>query len=201
MDDALIRTAEVVRQTSETNVRLELVLDGHGEAHIDTGVGFLDHMLTSFAKHGSFDLRVLAEGDLNVDEHHTVEDVGLALGDAFAKALGNMSGIVRFGHAVVPMDESLVEAVVDLSGRPYFACDLPLEGRRCGQLNGELVGEFCRGLAFRGGITMHLRHLAGGEPHHIAEAAFKALGRALDEASRRDPRVQGVPSTKGTLGQ
>jgi imidazoleglycerol-phosphate dehydratase len=193
------RSATIERKTAETDIRLSLELDGAGHSRIATGVGFLDHMLTLFARHGLFDLEVSARGDLEVDQHHTVEDVGICLGMALKEAVGDKRGIVRYGDLTVPMDEALVLASLDLSGRPFAACDLDVRERRIGEFDAELVPEFFRALATNAGLTLHLRQLAGENGHHIVEAAFKALGRALDMATRLDPRVQDVPSTKGLL--
>jgi imidazoleglycerol-phosphate dehydratase len=193
------RTATIERKTAETDVRLTLALDGTGTARIATGVGFLDHMLTLLARHGLFDLDVAASGDLEVDQHHTVEDVGICLGQALARAAGDKRGLARYGSATVPMDEALVLASLDLSGRPFFAGDLDLARRKIGDFDAELVPEFFRAVATHGLLTLHLRQLAGENGHHLAEAAFKAFARALDAATRRDDRVAGVPSTKGVL--
>ncbi|BAS28651.1 imidazoleglycerol-phosphate dehydratase [Limnochorda pilosa] len=193
------RQARYERSTRETQVRVTLTLDGHGDATVQTGVGFLDHMLESFARHGLFDLAVEARGDLQVDAHHTVEDVGLCLGEAFRRALGEGRGVRRFGEATVPMDEALVRASVDLSGRPYLVCRLQLAGPRLGTMDVQLVSEFFRALATRGALTLHVHQLEGENDHHVVEAAFKAVARALDQATALDPRVQGVPSTKGRL--
>ncbi len=176
-----------------------LNLDGKGKAAVTTGVGFFDHMLESFARHGLFDLTVEAQGDLHVDAHHTVEDVGLCLGEAFRRAVGEGRGIRRFGEATIPMDEALVRAVVDLSGRPYLVCRLALAGPRLGTMETQLVPEFFRALATRGGFALHIHQLEGENDHHVVEAAFKAVARALDQATGLDPRVEGVPSTKGRL--
>ena len=194
-----VRTATISRKTAETDVQAELLIDGTGESRIQTGIGFFDHMLTLFAKHGLMDLTVTARGDLQVDGHHTVEDVGIVLGQALAKACGDRVGIKRYGHAYVPMDEALVLAVVDVSGRPFLAWDGELGKSRIGQFDTELVEEFLRALSVHAGLTMHVKVLAGRNLHHIVEAVFKALGRALSDALSKDPRVAGVPSTKGVL--
>jgi imidazoleglycerol-phosphate dehydratase len=193
------RSATIERKTAETEVRLTLGLDGAGEARVSTGVGFLDHMLLLFARHGLFDLEVAATGDLEVDQHHTVEDVGICLGQALARAVGDKRGLARYGWAAVPMDEALVLASLDLSGRPFLACDLEVQERTIGQFDAELVPEFFRAVATNGLVTLHLRQLAGANGHHIVEAAFKAFARSLDQATRRDDRVTGIPSTKGAL--
>jgi imidazoleglycerol-phosphate dehydratase len=193
------RSATIERKTAETEVRLRLELDGTGAAQVTTGVGFLDHMLTLFARHGLFDLEVAATGDLVVDQHHTVEDVGICLGQAVSQAVGDKRGITRYGSATVPMDEALVLCALDLSGRPFLACDLQVQGRAIGAFDAELVPEFFRAVAANALLTLHLRQLAGENGHHLVEAAFKAFARALDAATRPDPRVEGVPSTKGVL--
>jgi len=193
------RLATVERRTNETDVRLTLRINGSGAAAISTGIGFYDHLLTSFAHHGLFDLEVTASGDVQVDDHHTVEDVALVLGSAFAEALGDRTGIRRFGDASVPMDESLATAVVDVGGRPYSVIDLPFRGNRVGELSTQLIEHAIEAFARTAGTTVHVRG-TGRNDHHLAEAAFKALARALREACERDPRRTGVASTKGTLG-
>jgi imidazoleglycerol-phosphate dehydratase len=193
------RRVSVSRRTRETDVSVVLDLDGDGTTSIETGVGFFDHLLTSLGHHGLFDLEIRARGDLEVDEHHTVEDVALVLGAAFAEALGDRAGIVRFGDASIPMDESLATAVVDVGGRPYAVVELPFRGDRAGELPLQLVEHAIEAFARTAGATIHLRG-AGRNDHHLAEAAFKALGRALRAASEPDPRRRGVASTKGSLG-
>ena len=194
------RRASLARETAETRVSVELEVDGSGAASARTGIGFLDHMVEAFARHGRFDLEVRAEGDLEVDAHHTMEDVALALGQAFDQALGERAGIVRMGDATVPLDEALVQAVVDLSGRPYAAVDLEFSGERIGEAPTELVEHMLGSFAVGARATLHVRQLAGSNDHHVAEAAMKALGRALDSATGIDARLAGqVPSTKGTL--
>jgi len=193
------RSATVERRTRETDVRATLTIDGTGLADVATGVGFFDHLLSALAHHGLLDLELRVTGDLHVDEHHTVEDAALALGDALARALGDRAGIVRFGDASVPMDESLATAVVDVGGRPYAVIDLPFRGERIGTLPAQLVEHALEGFARTAGVTLHLRG-SGRNDHHLAEAAFKALGRALREACSADPRREGPASTKGTLG-
>lgn len=193
------RSVRLRRATRETTVEVALTLDGSGRVQVGTGIGFYDHLLTSFAHHGLFDLVLDAKGDLEVDEHHTVEDVALVLGAAFAEALGDKTGINRFGDSSVPMDESLATAVVDLSGRPYAVIDLPFRGERGGGLPLQLVDHALESFARTSGTTLHLRG-AGRNDHHLAEAAFKALGRALRVACEPDPRRTGVASTKGSLG-
>ena len=192
------RTANVRRATRETTVTLALRLDGTGAANVSTGVGFYDHLLSSLAHHGLFDLDVKVTGDLHVDEHHTVEDVALVLGSAFAGALGDRAGINRFGDATVPMDESLATAVIDIGGRPYAVIDVPFRGERIGTLPTQLVEHALESFARTAGATLHLRG-AGRNDHHLAEAAFKALGRALRVACEIDARRAGVASLKGVL--
>ncbi len=193
------RQATVSRRTRETQVSVSLRLDGDGTTSVATGIGFLDHLLGSLAHHGLFDLEVRAAGDLHVDEHHTVEDVALVLGSAFAAALGDRTGIWRFGDAAVPMDESLATAVIDVGGRPYAVIDLPFRAERCGGLPLQLVDHALEAFARTAGATLHLRG-SGRNDHHLAEAAFKALGRALRVACEPDARRSGVASTKGALG-
>ena len=193
------RRVTVARRTRETDVTVTLDLDGEGTTSIDTGVGFFDHLLSSLGHHGLFDLEIRARGDLDVDEHHTVEDTALVMGAAFAEALGDRAGIVRFGDASVPMDESLATAVVDVGGRPYAVVDLPFRGERAGELPLQLVEHAIEAFARTAGATIHLSG-TGRNDHHLAEAAFKALGRALRAACEPDPRRRGVASTKGSLG-
>lgn len=193
------RSASLDRKTSETEIILRISLDGEGRSLIRTGIPFFDHMLTLFSRHGLIDLDVEAKGDIEVDYHHTVEDVGLALGAAFAKALGDKSGIRRYGSAYVPMDEALARVVVDCSGRPYLAYEVPRGVEAIGLFPFQLVEEFLRAFSVQAGLTLHVSILAGRDAHHMAEAIFKALGRALDVAVSRDNRVKGIPSTKGVL--
>lgn len=194
------RVAEITRRTGETDITLSLALDGSGTGHVDTGIGFFDHVLTAFARHGLFDLSVQVKGDLHVDGHHTVEDTGLCLGKAIAEAVGDKAGLRRFGSFYVPMDEALVLCVIDLSGRPYLAFEgFDFRAPMIGDYDTELTLEFFRAVAMEAKMTLHLRSLAPGNAHHIVEAAFKAFGRALDAATQIDPRVQGIPSTKGSL--
>jgi len=194
-----MRKADVQRKTKETSVSVRLVLDGRGAGRIDTGLGFLDHMLDLLARHAGFDLTVKAAGDVQVDDHHLVEDVGLVLGDAIQKALGRKEGIARYGWAAVPMDESLVLCAVDLSGRPYLSYGLKLRAKRVKEFETELIEEFLRAVANSAAMNLHLAQLAGGNTHHIIEAAFKAFARALGQAVQVSSRVRGVPSTKGVL--
>jgi imidazoleglycerol-phosphate dehydratase len=193
------RRALVSRQTRETSVTASVDLDGSGRVNLATGIGFWDHLLGSLGHHGLFDIDIQAEGDLAVDEHHTVEDVALVLGSAFAAALGDRTGIARFGDARVPMDDSLASAVLDLGGRPYAVVDLPFRGERVGQLPLQLVEHALEAFARTAGATLHMSG-SGRNDHHLAEAAFKALGRALRQASEIDPRRSGVASLKGSLG-
>jgi len=193
------RMARVTRTTKETDISVELTVDGHGHAAVDTGIPFLNHMLDIFARHGFFDLKVRARGDLDVDQHHTVEDVGLTLGQALREALGDKVGIRRFGDAACPLDEALVSAVVDLSGRPFLAYNLKIKQARVGNFDTELVHDFFLAFCNQVGMNLHLNQVQGRNPHHIIEAGFKAFARALDKAKQVDPRVVGVPSTKGSL--
>ncbi|MDR3566130.1 MAG: imidazoleglycerol-phosphate dehydratase HisB [Negativicutes bacterium] len=193
------RKSQVERNTTETKIQLALNIDGQGQAKISTGIGFFDHMLNLWTKHGLFDLTVKAQGDLEVDGHHTVEDTGIVLGQALVKALGDKSGIRRYGTAFVPMDEALAMVVVDISGRPFLQYDVDAPATQIGGYASELTEEFLRALAVNAGLTIHVRLLSGKNAHHITEAIFKALGRALAEASRKDERISGVMSTKGVL--
>ncbi len=193
------RRAEISRQTRETEIALGLRIDGSGQSQIRTGVPFLDHMLQSFARHGFFDLTVEASGDLHVDDHHTVEDVGIVLGRAFRQALGDRSGIRRFGQATVPLDEALCSAIVDISGRVYLSYQLEIRQERVGNFQTVLVHDFMKALADETGMNLHINLHSGRNPHHIIEAAFKALARAMDQATAIEPRVSGALSTKGTL--
>jgi imidazoleglycerol-phosphate dehydratase len=195
----MARKALVERKTRETDIRLALDLDGDGRSRIQTGIGFLDHMLTSFATHGRFDLDVRCKGDLHIDAHHSVEDVGIALGQALSRALGDKKGIVRFGHAYCPLDEALSRCVIDLSGRPFLVFDVTFKAQRVGDLATELFEDFFWALADHGRLNIHLDALRGRNAHHIAETLFKASSRALSMAVAKDPRVKGVPSTKGSL--
>jgi imidazoleglycerol-phosphate dehydratase len=194
-----MRTAEITRKTAETDITLSLNLDGSGAADIATGVGFFDHMLTHIARHGLFDLKVRAVGDLHVDFHHTVEDVGIVLGQALARALGDKAGIRRFGSAAAPMDESLAEVAVDLSGRAFLVFNAAFHAPKIGEFDVELVEEFFRAFSGNARCNLHVNVRYGRNNHHIAEAIFKAAAKALSDAVRIDPRERGVPSTKGTL--
>ena len=194
------RRAEIARVTSETDIRLSLDLDGSGKSEIATGVGFFDHMLTALSRHAVVDLTVAAKGDLHIDDHHTVEDVGIVLGQALRQALGDKRGIRRFGAALVPMDEALAEAAIDISGRPFLAWSVPFQRPKIGSFDTELVEEFFRAFAFNSGLTLHVTLKAGNNAHHVAEACFKAAARALRMAVEQDPRSAGaIPSTKGSL--
>ncbi len=193
------RRAEVSRKTNETDVAISLDIDGKGNSCIKTGIGFFDHMLALFAKHGLMDLNVEAQGDLEVDAHHTVEDVGIVLGQAIKDALGDKKSIKRYGTAFVPMDEALAMVAVDISGRPFLVFDVDLNTETVGAMDTELVEEFFRAVAFNAGITLHIKKMYGKNSHHIIEAVFKAFGRALDEATKIDDRIGGVMSTKGIL--
>ena len=194
------RVAEIRRTTKETDLLVRVGLDGRGEARVKTGIGFFDHMLEALARHGLLDLTVEAQGDLHVDGHHTVEDTGIALGTAIARALGDRAGIRRYGDALVPLDDALVRAVVDVSGRPYIHYDIEIpKWQMLGDYDVFLTPEFFRALVLNAGLTAHLDLVRGDNPHHIVEATFKAFARALDAATSLDPRVAGVPSTKGAL--
>ena len=195
-----MRTATITRRTNETDIALKLELDGGGESQISTGVGFLDHMLTLFARHGRFDLELTCKGDTWVDDHHSVEDIGIALGQAFAQALGDKRGVRRYASLCLPMDEALILCAVDLSGRGGYYEDLAIPTEKIGSFDSQLVYEFMEAFAVNARLTLHLRKLAGRNSHHIAEGAFKALGRVLREAVSIDPEFQDeIPSTKGTL--
>jgi imidazoleglycerol-phosphate dehydratase len=194
------RVCEISRKTSETEIELRLDLDGTGKTAIATGIGFLDHMLTAFGRHGLFDLNIAARGDLHIDAHHTTEDVGIVLGQALRQALGDKRGISRFGHASVPMDEALVDAAIDLSGRAYLAWDVAFPRPMLGSMDTQLFEEFFRAFAGNGLFNLHVVCRAGSNAHHIAEAAFKSVARALMMAVRLEPRAAGeIPSTKGAL--
>lgn len=193
------RTASISRTTSETDIAVTLNLDGSGRSDIDTGIGFFDHMLRSFAKHGFFDLTVQVKGDLEVDCHHTIEDTGIVLGEAIKKAVGDKKGIRRYGSFALPMDETLVLTALDLSGRPYLCFDADFIVDRVGEFDTEMVREFFYAISYSCGMNLHIRQLAGQNNHHIIEAIFKSFAKALDEATGYDPRIKDVLSTKGTL--
>lgn len=195
-----MRSADLTRKTGETDISLTLNLDGTGVSTVATGCGFLDHMLTLFAKHGRFDLTVTCKGDTWVDDHHTVEDIGICLGDAFAQALGDLRGVTRYGSAILPMDEALILTAVDLSGRGMLCYDLEIPTEKVGTFDTELTEEFLMAFVRRSNITLHLRQLAGKNSHHIIEGAFKSLARSLRQAVAIDPACAGeIPSTKGVL--
>ena len=193
------RIATIERNTSETKIKCTLNLDGSGKADIHTGIGFFDHMMNSFTRHGFFDLSLQVEGDLEVDTHHTVEDTGIVLGQAIARAVGDKQGITRYGSQILPMDEGLVMCALDLCGRPYLVCDLTLDREKVGDLETEMVREFFYAVSYGAAMNLHIRQMSGANNHHIIEAAFKAFARALDAACAMDPRVSGVLSTKGAL--
>ena len=193
------RIGEKTRKTKETDITCRIDLDGSGNADIDSGIGFFDHMLESFAKHGFFDLNLKCEGDLLVDGHHTVEDTGIVLGDALKQALGDKAGIKRYGSSILPMDETLVMAAVDFCGRPYLNYNLTFTMPRIGELDSELIREFFYAVSYSAAMNLHIKQLDGTNCHHIAEAAFKAFAKAVDEAKTVDPRVSGTLSTKGSL--
>ena len=193
------RTATIERNTTETRITVQLTVDGNGESNISTKIPFLDHMLTLFARHSLVNLEVLADGDIEVDYHHTVEDIGISLGRAFSQALGDKRGIRRYGWAYLPMDETLARVVVDFSGRPFLEYRAPQNVDPIGRFPFQLVEEFLRGFAVHGGLNLHAEILYGRDAHHMAEALFKALAKAVDQACQIDPRVTGIPSTKGVL--
>jgi imidazoleglycerol-phosphate dehydratase len=195
----MVRSAEIERKTNETDIRIRLNIDGKGETDIRTGVPFLDHMLILMTAHGFFDLAIRASGDTEVDDHHTVEDIGIVLGDSFKKAVCDKTGIKRYGRAVIPMDEALASVVIDLCDRPCLVYNLPMKQEKIGRFDVELVQEFFRGFTNHLGATIHINVMYGKNMHHIIEAVFKALGRALDEATTLDPRIKKVLSTKGLL--
>ncbi|MBQ9512835.1 MAG: imidazoleglycerol-phosphate dehydratase HisB [Lachnospiraceae bacterium] len=195
----MARTATVNRKTGETDITISIDLDGRGTCEVNTGIGFFDHMLTAFARHGFFDLDVRVAGDLEVDGHHTVEDTGIVLGQAIAEALGDKKGIKRYGSMILPMDETLVMGAVDLCGRPYFVMDAEFKTPAVGELDTQLVQEFFYSVSYAAMMNLHLRVITGINDHHKIEAMFKAFARALDEAVTIDPRVDGIPSTKGSL--
>jgi len=195
----MARTARIERKTAETEIELELVLDGSGRAEVTTGVGFFDHMLVLLAKHAAIDLKIKAAGDLAVDQHHTVEDVGICLGQAVREALGDKAGIRRYGHFTLPMEESLATAAVDLGGRAFFVCQAEFPTAKIGQFDSELVADFWQAFAANALCNLHLLVPYGRNSHHVAEAIFKAAARALRMAVSKDPQIPGVPSTKGTL--
>lgn len=193
------RQATVDRKTNETRIRVAIDLDGSGNRNIDTGVKFFDHMLDGFARHGLFDLKVECQGDLEVDCHHTIEDIGIVLGEAIGKAVGDKKGVSRYGHCLLPMDEALVLCAVDLGGRPYLVFDADFTGQKCGDMDTQMVREFFYAVSYSARMNIHLKKLYGQNDHHIMEAIFKAFARSLRFACEKDLRVTGVPSTKGVL--
>lgn len=193
------RSASITRTTKETDISAELNLDGSGQSNIETGIGFFDHMLEGFAKHGFFDLKIRIKGDLQVDAHHSVEDAGIVLGTAIRQALGDKAGIRRYGSCILPMDDALCLCAVDLCGRPYFAFDCEFPSERAGYLDTELVREFFYAVSYSVGMNLHIKMLSGVNTHHMIEAVFKAFARALDEAVSKDDRIKDVLSTKGCL--
>jgi imidazoleglycerol-phosphate dehydratase len=195
----MIRKSEIYRQTNETEISVNLTIDGKGEHDISTGIPFFDHMLSLFSAHGFFDLAITAKGDLEVDLHHTVEDVGLVLGEAFDAALGERKGIQRYGQAVTPMDDALASVTIDLSKRPYLVYNIPQISGSPGLFDVDIAKEFFRAFATKGGMNLHINVSYGDNEHHVLEAVFKATGRSLDQASSMDPRIKGVRSTKGEL--
>lgn len=195
----MARCKLIERETKETKISLQLDLDGSGSSSVDTGIGFMDHMLEAFARHGYFDLKIKATGDLSVDTHHTVEDLGIVLGIAIRETLGDKVGIKRFGSFLLPMDESLVLCSIDLGGRPYFSFDCEFESERVGYLETQTVKEFFYSVSYSAGMNLHIKVLSGENDHHKIEAMFKAFAKALDEATSFEPRCKDVPSTKGTL--
>ena len=194
-----MRTAEITRTTKETNITVKLNLDGTGVSDISTGIGFFDHMLTSFARHAFINLTVKVEGDLQVDGHHSVEDTGIVLGEALKQAFGDKAGIRRYGSCILPMDETLVMCAVDMCGRPYLNYDLSFTMPRIGELDTELIREFFYAVSYSAAMNLHIKQLDGSNCHHIAEAAFKAFAKAIDEAKTYDPRIEGALSTKGSI--
>lgn len=193
------RIAEICRKTKETDIKLKLSLDGTGSADIDTGIGFFDHMLDAFTRHGLFDMKLRVKGDLNVDGHHTVEDTGIVLGRAIGEAIGDKAGIRRYGYSIIPMDEALVLCAVDLCGRPYFVTDASFDAPMVGDFDTQLVQEFFYSVSYAGMMNLHIKVLSGSNAHHVIEAIFKSFAKALDMAASKDPRIEGVLSTKGTL--
>lgn len=193
------RKADIVRKTKETDIALSLDIDGTGVSNISTGIGFFDHMLEGFARHGLFDLKVTAEGDLAVDCHHTIEDTGIVLGNAIKKAIGDKKGIKRYGSCILPMDETLVMCAIDLSGRPYLAFEADFTMDRVGYFDTEMVKEFFYAISYTAGMNLHIKVLSGGNNHHMIEAMFKAFAKALDEATIIDPRITDILTTKGSL--
>ncbi len=199
MNQPQLRTASIERNTKETSISMTLSLDGSGQADIATGIGFFDHMLNNFARHGLFDLRLQVTGDLEVDTHHTIEDVGIVLGNAIREAAGEKKGIRRYGSQMLPMDEALILCALDLCGRPYLVWDVSLDREFVGDLETEMIKEFFYAVSYGAQMNLHIKQISGSNNHHIIEAAFKAFAKALDEATWQDPRIAGVLSTKGSL--
>lgn len=193
------RVASISRKTKETDIQIELNLDGNGNSQIDTGIGFFDHMLDGFARHGLFDLKVSVKGDLYVDSHHTIEDTGIVLGQAIKEAVGDKKGITRYGTVILPMDEALMLASIDLSGRPYFVFDTEFTSEKVGYMDTEMVKEFFYAISYSAGMNLHFKKISGTNNHHIIEAMFKSFAKALDEATKYDERITDVLSTKGSL--
>ncbi len=193
------RIAHITRQTTETSISLQLNIDGNGNGIISTGIGFFDHMLNGFCRHGFFDMNLTLEGDLEVDSHHSVEDTGIVLGTCISQALGDKKGINRYGHFLLPMDETLVLVAIDLSGRPYFSFDYEFTNPRVGGFDTEMVREFFYAISYSAGMNLHIKVLSGNNTHHIIEAIFKGFSKALDMATQYNSRVDGIPSTKGIL--
>ena len=193
------RSAVINRKTKETDIAMEFSIDGTGKSQIETGIGFFNHMLESFTKHGFFDTKLAVKGDLYVDSHHTVEDTGIVLGQAIKSAIGDKQGIKRYGSFLLPMDETLILCAIDLSGRPYLSYDLAFSADRVGYMETDLVKEFFYAISYSAGMNLHIKKISGDNDHHVIEAAFKAFAKALDEACSYDPRIQGVLSTKGTI--
>ena len=193
------RIATIKRVTKETDIELTLNLDGSGKTRIDTGIGFFDHMINGFARHGLFDIELKCKGDLEIDSHHTVEDCGIVLGEAIKKATGEKKAIKRYGSAILPMDEALVLCAIDLSGRPYFSWDAEFTSEKIGDMSSEMVKEFFYAISYSCGMNLHIKVLTGGNSHHVAEAMFKSFAKALDQAVSYDPRITDVLSTKGSL--
>ncbi|MDE6742951.1 MAG: imidazoleglycerol-phosphate dehydratase HisB [Lachnospiraceae bacterium] len=194
-----MRTAKIERKTKETEIKMSINLDGSGKSNIKTGIGFFDHMLEGFARHGFFDLDVTVNGDLSVDGHHTVEDTGIVLGNVIAKAAGDKKGMARYGYFILPMDDALVLCSIDFCGRPYLQFDCEIPSERCGYFETELLQEFFYAVAYSAGMNIHIKKISGSNSHHIIEACFKAFAKALDMATTMDPRVKDVLSTKGKL--
>ncbi len=194
-----VRSSEIKRATYETDISVKIDVDGTGRSKIDTGVGFLDHMLTLFSKHGIMDLEVKAAGDVNVDYHHTVEDIGISLGKCLSEALSDKNGLKRYGTCFLPMDETLAMVCIDISGRPFLVFDCDIKAQKVGEFDTELVEEFFRAVAFNAGLTLHIKLMYGSNAHHIIEAVFKAFGRALREAASLDERIEGPMTTKGVI--